>query len=329
MRGIGDDAAVVRAGGELCVTSIDAMVEGVHFRLDGEGSDTLSDVGWRALAAALSDLAAMGVERPGEAYVALGVSPRVGEAGALELMRGASAAARQTGAVIAGGDVVAAPVLTVSMTVVGWAHERSELVGRDGARVGDLIGVTGRLGGRPRKPWPRLREGRALARAGASAMIDISDGLATDARHIGEHSGVRLRIELARLPLAEGVATPEQGASLGEDYELCVCVPNERRARAERAVSAVSEVGLTWVGRVTAAASGAGVSGGGDAPDAGDAHRAGDIPGADDILAADDIPRAGDTSAAGDIPGIGDAPGVVLLDERGRAVPLEGFEHRW
>ena len=123
LRGIGDDAAVVRARA-VCVTSVDAMVEGVHFRL-GKGWMTPAQVGGRALAAALSDLAAMGAE-PGEAYLVLGLPPGLTEARALELVRGAHALAHTTGVTIAGGDVVAAPVLTVSVTAVGWADsERS------------------------------------------------------------------------------------------------------------------------------------------------------------------------------------------------------------
>jgi thiamine-monophosphate kinase len=263
LRGVGDDATVVRSGGALCVTSVDAMVQDVHFRLSGDDSDSPYDIGWRALAGALSDLAAMGAARTGEAYVALGVSADVGEGGALELMRGALALADETGTVIAGGDVVGAPVLTVSVTVVGWADSEDELVGRDGARVGDLVGVTGRLGGRPGRPLPRLSEGRALARAGAHAMIDISDGLATDARHIGDSSGVCLQVELARLPLAEGVPSPEHAATAGEDYELCVCVAPELRTRAQDAVSGISGAELTWIGQVVGAG---GPANGPDAP---------------------------------------------------------------
>jgi thiamine-monophosphate kinase len=249
VRGLGDDAAVVRVGGKLCVTSVDAMVEGVHFRLD-DGSASPFDVGWRALAGALSDLAAMG-SKPGEAYIALGVSREVGEEQALELMRGAAELATTTGTVLAGGDVVQAPVLTACVTVVGWADDERELIGRDGALLGDLVGVTGRLGGRPRRPVPRLSEGRALARAGAHAMIDLSDGLATDARHIGERSGVCLEIALKELPLATGVSGGEQGASAGEDYELCVCVAPADRARVERVLHEGDGATLTWIGLVT------------------------------------------------------------------------------
>jgi thiamine-monophosphate kinase len=243
------------------VTSVDAMVEGVHFRLDDRSTSPF-DVGWRALAGGLSDLAAMGA-RPGEAYIALGVSPEVGEERALELIRGALEIATATGTVLAGGDVVAAPVLTVSVTVVGWAELESELIGRDGAQVGDLVGVTGRLGGRPRRPVPRLSEGRALVQAGAHAMIDLSDGLATDARHIGERSDVRLEVELEKLPLDEGVPDCEQAATAGEDYELCVCVAPEDRLRAEDALREAGGAQITWIGRVLSGSPGASLRRGG------------------------------------------------------------------
>ncbi len=249
VRGVGDDAAVVRAGGKLCVTSVDAMVEGVHFLLD-DGSSSPFDVGWRSVAGALSDLAAMGA-LPGEAYIALGVSSALGEQGALELMRGAIELATSTGTVLAGGDVVLAPILTTSVTVVGWADRASELVGRDGALVGDLVGVTGRLGGRPQRPLPRLAEGRALALAGAHTMIDLSDGLAADARHVGERSGVSLQIDLERLPLDEGVLDGEQAATAGEDYELCFTSPPAERARVEDAIRDADGAQVSWIGRVT------------------------------------------------------------------------------
>jgi len=249
VRGIGDDAAIVRSGGALCVTSVDSMVEGVHFRLSGDGSSNPYDVGWRALGGALSDLAAMGA-RPGEAYIALGVSTAVGETRALELMRGAIELADATDTVLAGGDVVSAPVLTVSVTVVGWADSEHELVGRDGARVGDLIGVTGRLGGRTTRPMPRLTEGLALARAGAHAMIDLSDGLASDAHHIGERSHVLLQVGLPRLPLAEGVTDWARAATAGEDYELCFTVPPTARASVERVLRDVGDIQVTWIGTV-------------------------------------------------------------------------------
>ena len=257
VRWSGDDAAVVRAR-PLAVTSIDTIVDGVHFSLD---THSPADVGWKALATALSDLAAMGAP-VGEAYVSL-VLP-AGFEGALELVAGMEELAGRLGATIAGGDVVSGPVLTVAVSVTGWAEREDELVGRDGARPDDLVGVTGELGGseagrlalqrgerdgahvrRHLRPEPRLAEGRALALAGATAMIDVSDGLATDAGHVAARSGVRLRIALAEVPCAAGVS-PEDAVSGGDDYELLFTVPPARRADAEAAAP------VTWLGEVGA-----------------------------------------------------------------------------
>ena len=279
----GDDAAVVRAGGAAAVTSVDAIVEGVHFELS---THSPGDVGHKALAAALSDLAAMGAA-PGEVYVILGVPPDLDEEGCLAIFEGVAGLAAETGAALAGGDITRSPVLSIGFTVVGHADAPERLIGRAGARPGDHLVLTGELGGaaagllllerpelgeavsggiaerlrrRLRQPIPRLAEGLALAGAGARAMIDLSDGLGADAGHVAAASGVLLTIDVAALPLSPGVAEVAAAAGEdplrlatagGEDYELLASVPE---GRLEEAINAVGTAGtpLVTIGEVAA-----------------------------------------------------------------------------
>ena len=288
VRWLGDDAAVVRARG-YAVTSLDTMVDGVHFR-SGELSPT--EIGHRALAAALSDLAAMGAPA-GEAYLSLGLPAASDPEAIRDLIRGAAGLARECEVTIAGGDITSAPTLMISFTVVRWADDPALIVGRGGARPGDLVGVTGSLGGsgaglalldaaaagagpltsavpegvarelreRYARPRPRLQAGIALAQAGASAMIDLSDGLASDAAHLGRSSGVVLELSLQALPLAPGVrevALARQqdpgsfAAQAGEDFELCFCACEAARTAIEATLARLpgGALPVSWIGRV-------------------------------------------------------------------------------
>jgi thiamine-monophosphate kinase len=231
VRWTGDDAAVVRAR-PFAVTSIDTIVEGVHF---SRATHSAAQIGHRALAAALSDIAAMGAD-PGEAYVSL-VCPCDFE-DALDLVRGMEALAETCATTIAGGDVVRGPALTATVAVTGWADREDELVGRDGARPGDLVGVTGEVGG---SEAGRLllergeREPAELIRRHLCPQPRLAEG--------AERSGALLRVRLDDVPVAPGV-TVEAAVTGGDDYELLVTVPPERRAGAEEAAA------LTWIGEV-------------------------------------------------------------------------------
>ncbi len=279
--GSGDDAAVTRAPGAT-VTSVDALVEGVHFRRPAFPPEA---IGRKALAAALSDLAAMGAE-PGEAYVQLGLPDDMEDEEVLALARGLGAAAGCWGIALAGGDVTRAPALFLALTAVGYVDAPERAVGRAGARPGDVLAVTGELGGaaaglmalarpglaaglapevvdalraRQLDPEPRLAAGRALAAVGASAMIDVSDGLAADAAHIAERSGVRAEIEAEAVPAQPGVAEVAAAAGAdpldlvlagGEDYELLAALAPARLGAAVESL-ARQGIGLSRVGAVS------------------------------------------------------------------------------
>ena len=215
-QGIAHDAAVV----EGLVVTQDALIEGVHFRFDLLG---WRELGARAAAVNLSDLAASGAD-PLALLVSLGVPAETELDDVLELYAGLN----ERGVPVRGGDTTRADQVVLSVTALG----RSERVpGRAGAQPGDEVVVTGPLGAAGAAfragtlpPVPdRLEEGRRLATV-ATAMLDLSDGLARDAAHIAERSGVRLAIELERVPLAAGAELDDAG--FGEDYELLATTPD-------------------------------------------------------------------------------------------------------
>jgi len=275
----GDDAAVVEPRAASAIT-VDAVVDGVHFNLDSFGARS---AGRKALAAALSDLAAMGASQ-GEAYAVVGAPADLADDELLAIADGLAEVAERESVSIAGGDLVSSPVLIISITGIGYEPGGARLVTRAGARPRDVLLVTGDLGGaaaalelldgaepaglpadqrdsllaRQLNPRPRLREGRAVAAAGARAMIDISDGLGADAAHIAEASECRLEIDLGKVPLAPGteaVAGGHRGAlelaaAGGEDYELLLALPREKLEEATRAVAEAGSK-LTEIGYAT------------------------------------------------------------------------------
>ena len=235
--GIGDDAAVVELPrGDALVASVDSAIEDVHFR---RGWLTAPEIGYRAAAAALSDLAAMGASPVGMLVaVALpdGWLPDL-----LGIADGIGQVAARWSAPILGGNITRGRELSITTTVLGSAYTT---MARHAVRPGHRLYVTGRLGGsgaalralvgnaepQPRhrerfaRPEPRVAEARWLAAAGAAAAIDVSDGLVADLGHLAAASGVRIELDLDHIPVADGVA-PKDAAASGEEYELIVSAP--------------------------------------------------------------------------------------------------------
>ena len=262
--GPGDDAAVLQPPrGERLVATADAVFEGVHF----DARFTPADVGWKALAVNLSDLAAMGA-RPLWALVALALPRDTDPAKVAGLARGLGACARTHGVAVVGGNVTRARQLSLTITVVGSARRP---IRRDGARPGDAVLLSGTVGDaalglrtgaaatlarRQRRPSPRLALGRALAGL-ATAAIDVSDGLVQDLGHLCEGSRVAASVRLEELPLSAAYrratrrAKDPWGPALagGEDYELCVTVP-PRRVRAALGAAARTGTPLTVIGTI-------------------------------------------------------------------------------
>ena len=267
--GIGDDCALLRVptGAELAV-SIDTLVSGIHFLAD---CDPVG-LGHKCLAVGLSDLAAMGAQ-PAWATLALTV-PRADEVWLKGFSRGFADLAALHGVALVGGDTTRGP-LTISVQVHGFVP-RGEAVRRRGARIGDLVCVSGTLGdaglalrklragdpvsdflrGRLERPAPRVAPGSSL-RGIASAMIDVSDGLAADLGHILAASDVGAEIRLADFPLSpevsEGLASNSDWTlplASGDDYELCFCIPERHRDQIPELQERLG-TRLTIIGRIT------------------------------------------------------------------------------
>jgi thiamine-monophosphate kinase len=257
---IGDDCAVVPAGAGSLVASTDTSTEDVHFRL---GWISLEEAGYRSAASALSDLAAAGAEVIG--LLAAVAAPRNASTGQLaEFMKGVGEAVATVGGVVLGGDLTAATSWSATITVLGRAAKPMR---RRGAGAGDAVWVTGVLGGARAavqswragaepdaaarrafaRPEPRISAGEWLASQGATAMMDLSDGLAGDAGHLAAASEAGIEIDLDRLPVHPSVPGPDRArfaAAGGEDYELLVTLPPAFSA------SSAAGIVLTRIGTV-------------------------------------------------------------------------------
>lgn len=245
--GLGDDCGIFQQGEDFLALSTDVSVEGIHFRFDWIEP---GEVGWRAAAAALSDLAAEGAEPIG-LLCAVTLPAAAPESHLLALMAGVRDAAAASGSSVLGGDLASGPAWSVAVTVVGRTRAP---VTRAGAEPGDRLWVTGTLGSaraaleawrqqrtplpgaraRFAHPAPRIKAGIWLARHGARAMIDLSDGLAGDAPHLAAASQLGLIIDLDAIPVSTeagqeagriGTPPPQFAAEGGEDYELLVALP--------------------------------------------------------------------------------------------------------
>lgn len=278
--GSGDDAAVLRLGDAAVCVTVDVLVEDVHFRRD---LSSLTDVGWKAVAVSCSDVAAMG-GRPTAAVVGLCRPATLPESEVEELYAGMGAACARWGLRLVGGDTVAADALAVSVTVLG-SVDASGGVRRDGARVGDRLVLVGTLGAAAtalaqvaagvtpdpallaahRRPMALVAAGQVLAEGGATALIDVSDGLGADLGHICRASGVAARVAAAAVPVAQGVAEAARALDLdldrlvcggGEDFALLAAVPADRAQELAGAAGDAEGVLADVVGDVVAVGDG-------------------------------------------------------------------------
>ena len=254
--GPGDDCAVLRGPDKKSLTlfKTDCLIEGIHFTAD----TAAGRVGWKALCRVISDIAAMGGQ-PHEALITLALPRETKVAWVQRLYQGMKKAARRYGCGIAGGETSSVPdgaPVMISVAMLG-SVEKKHLTLRSGGRPGDVICVTGRLGGslsgRHLDFTPRLTEARWLVEhARPTAMMDLSDGLAKDLPRLADASGTGFTINPALLPCHRG-CTPAQAVSDGEDYELLFALPPRRVAAAMKAWrDAFPRTPLTCIGELLA-----------------------------------------------------------------------------
>lgn len=281
--GIGDDAAAWRpTPGTMTVATADALVQGVHFDL---ATTSWSDLGWKAIAENVSDVAAMGCQ-PRYALVALALPVDTRPADVEALYRGMRECADAYDCAVVGGDVVSAPTVLISVSLIGESlpaegEDEPPLLTRSAARPGDVLAVSGPLGASAaglqilargtgpndsalevtaatahRRPTPRVAAGLALVRAGVRCAIDVSDGLIADVGHICERSGIDALLDADRVPIHPAAeeffaeAALEMALTGGEDYELACSAPRAALLRANELLRAAGEPELTIIGEV-------------------------------------------------------------------------------
>ena len=280
--GIGDDAAVIKSGGKnLTLLAADMLIENVHF---GIGKMSFTQIGHKALAVNLSDIAAMG-GTPRHLFVSLAIPKQMSAKTMLAVYDGIKTACRRHNVNILGGDTSASPDrLMINVTVVGESHEE-EVLYRSGAQPGDRIYITGTIGDSAaglklimeeasapepfasalieahNRPSPFLKTGRTVARSRlASAMIDLSDGLASDLWHICESSHVGARLIQSALPLSDelrkmakinGLDPYTLALSGGEDYRLLITVPKKNIDRFQKMIGKSDKCPISCIGEIT------------------------------------------------------------------------------
>ena len=280
--GIGDDAAAWYGDASIELATVDSLIQGVHFTPD---ITTWHELGWKALAIGLSDIAAMGGV-PKYALVSLGLPDNTEVADVTELFRGMIELGQQFTVAIAGGDTSSAPLVTLNTTVFGSTREQSQhILTRSAARASERVAVTGYLGAAAAglemlkkqlpldreasascrqaflRPYPRVDEGQLLVSLGVKAAIDISDGLIADLNHICQASKVGARIEVDLVPVHPAVKNNfgdkslEMALSGGEDYELLFTASNEVidrvRNQASCPITVIGDVVADKMGKVT------------------------------------------------------------------------------